>query len=1215
MWHSFSTSLKRYKEMGLLHGVLTLLLLMTFHTTGSQRDPCQSPEVQCDFVCDCNDCNDELDCGYRGREFVCDFEEPACCGWKDQSLEAGCSWERRQRGDALPDSGPSSDFTTGTASGWFMGVTSVQAGSPATAVLVSPVMRQSSPTCRLHLRYFLWDSGHTGLGAAPLWASLWREEVGQEAVVWRPEGTSVRGWREATVFLGRVPSAFQIRLHSRRDEGRRGDVAVDQLEFLDCALPQPPQEESCAAGMLQCKNLGCVAQRQVCDGTDDCGDRTDEENCGGYWSCDFEEDLCDWDLRSLSPLRWKRTNQMNISLSDPRQGPGRDHSNNTASGHFLYVTAPESGLKADWAAFQTPFLDPTNSTHPCKVVMYTHQFGPRAGGLSALVADREIYPVWERGGALGDLWVKGELEVVTNMTFKILFVAAIRDEEYGGIAVDSITMSPECQISKGNNTAIRFPKPPPHPCTESDRICDFHVDCPGAQDEAKCGDFSYEGGSSGWTDNSIGGQGWQLKMYNATTKDQYLCVAQAPGQQLSEAQTRTPLLGPSGPACTLSFSFSLTGPPVHIGELSVRVIDSLLGEGPRLWEYAGKTGSEEEEEAWLKEEIHLGVWDHRFQLEFLARSKVLGPDVQIAVKDVRFVNCHPDYFQSSSTELSCNFDEGLCDWYQDHTDNFDWTVRSGMDHSTGIGKSLVVDMWSPSLRGLSGRLVSFPQPRNSQEHCLYFYYRLYGPDTGELNVKLHDAYGYEVLLWSRGGPHGNMWHEGHCPVAQQLTSFQLVFEAVRSGFDGQVALDDVVFYEHPCSMPRACSFEGRPCGFTSYGPASWRLQSGFYTSTGPKTDHTLETEMGYYMMADSDAEVLPQGAVSTLTSPLSWASYNPKCVNFWYHMGGKNPGSFSVYVKPVKGERVKIFSNIVSQGGVWRHGNGNISVSASDWQLEFEVEGAGGTQSHVALDDVILSNHPCHSQGGTCDLERDLCGWTNTQNTTMDKLDWELTSAEAESHYPTPPWDHTLGNKRGHFLFLPSSTRNTANHNAQLLSPHLPTTKGTCLYFWAHKPSSGDSYLKVLRLSGGQAQQLLEVREVTSVWKRFDINITSAEEYQIVFEGFKGTSGVFALDDIRYTVGFNCAGTATDPLPTHPPDNAGGIAASVIVLLLLVATLAGVLCYFLRAKKREGSASQASCSDQGFSNDLYDQSLTDPTGGTRAGSEIFSVEGHRGQQP
>ena len=43
----------------------------------------------------------------------------------------------------------------------------------------------------------------------------------------------------------------------------------------------------------------------------------------------------------------------------------------------------------------------------------------------------------------------------------------------------------------------------------------------------------------------------------------------------------------------------------------------------------------------------------------------------------------------------------------------------------------------------------------------------------------------------------------------------------------------------------------------------------------------------------------------------------------------------------------------------------------------------------------------------------------------------------------------------------------------------------------------GECSLKVLRWSGVESAQLLEVREVTSVWKRFDINITSAEEYQV----------------------------------------------------------------------------------------------------------------------
>lgn len=54
-----------------------------------------------------------------------------------------------------------------------------------------------------------------------------------------------------------------------------------------------------------------------------------------------------------------------------------------------------------------------------QMVMYTHQFGPRSGGLTVLVADGEIYPVWERGGALGDVWVKAELEIVTSSIFQV----------------------------------------------------------------------------------------------------------------------------------------------------------------------------------------------------------------------------------------------------------------------------------------------------------------------------------------------------------------------------------------------------------------------------------------------------------------------------------------------------------------------------------------------------------------------------------------------------------------------------------------------------------------------------------------------------------------------------------------------------------------------------------------------------------------------------
>lgn len=78
--------------------------------------------------------------------------------------------------------------------------------------------------------------GYTGLGDTPLWGSVLQTD-GKEAVVWRPENSSVRGWREATIYLGRIPGPFHIQLHSRHSEVKQGDVSVDHMEFLDCALP------------------------------------------------------------------------------------------------------------------------------------------------------------------------------------------------------------------------------------------------------------------------------------------------------------------------------------------------------------------------------------------------------------------------------------------------------------------------------------------------------------------------------------------------------------------------------------------------------------------------------------------------------------------------------------------------------------------------------------------------------------------------------------------------------------------------------------------------------------------------------------------------------------------------------------------------------------------------------------------------------------------
>ncbi len=67
---------------------------------------------------------------------------------------------------------------------------------------------------------------------------------------------------------------------------------------------------------------------------------------------------------------------------------------------------------------------------------------------------------------------------------------------------------------------------------------------------------------------------------------------------------------------------------------------------------------------------------------------------------------------------------------------------------------------------------------------------------------------------------------------------------------------------------------------------------------------------------------------------------------------------------------------------------------------------------------IILCCNNCYLHyvcisDSVCDFEKGLCGWSNTQNPSVDLLDWDLTSVQAEMFYSTPPYDHTLYTEEG----------------------------------------------------------------------------------------------------------------------------------------------------------------------------------------------------------
>lgn len=172
-----------------------------------------------------------------------------------------------------------------------------------------------------------------------------------------------------------------------------------------------------------------------------------------------------------------------------------------------------------------------------------------------------------------------------------------------------------------------------------------------------------------------------------------------------------------------------------------------------------------------------------------------------------------------------------------------------------------------------------------------------------------------------------------------------------------------------------CGFEDPDmCGFkqdNNTDDFDWELTQGRSPSanTGPENDHTCKNNHGHYLYIEASGK--SKGQAAKLYSP-SYRGLNPQCIEFFYHMYGRQTGTLTVYSKPLTSDEFRavwrVFGN---QGNLWIKASVSVDeeTARSGYKLIFEGQTDLGYEGDISIDDFRIRDGKCAADAASLEIQ------------------------------------------------------------------------------------------------------------------------------------------------------------------------------------------------------------------------------------------------------